>query len=51
MATREGARIQEMLARAGFEIESAQERAPYPEVEYKSRRAYIVARKSDMTGT
>ena len=33
------------LVRAGFAIEKAVEREPYPEVEYPSRRAYIVARK------
>jgi SAM-dependent methyltransferase len=41
--------IKRKLVEAGFEIESAEERAPYPEVEYQSRRAYIVARKSDPT--
>lgn len=30
------------LTAAGFAIESAQERDPYPEVEYQSRRAYIL---------
>ncbi len=34
------------LEAAGFTIESALERDPYPEVEYPSRRAYIIARKS-----
>jgi len=33
------------LRRAGFEIEEITEREPYPEVEYPSRRAYILARK------
>jgi SAM-dependent methyltransferase len=33
------------LEAAGFTVESAAERDPYPEVEYPSRRAYIVARK------
>ena len=42
--------VQRLLQRANFEIESAVEREPYPEVEYQSRRAYIVARKSDLTG-
>lgn len=34
------------LTRAGFALEEAIERDPYPEVEYPSRRAYIFARKS-----
>jgi len=41
-------RSQEMiegLLSAGFEIEEAIEREPYPEVEHPSRRAYIFARK------
>jgi SAM-dependent methyltransferase len=42
--------ITPMLEKAGFEIVSVEERSPYPEVEYQSRRAYIVARKSDLTG-
>ena len=33
------------LKAAGFEIEEIIEREPYPEVEYPSRRAYILARK------
>jgi ubiquinone/menaquinone biosynthesis C-methylase UbiE len=33
------------LVQAGFVIEQAIEREPYPEVEYPSRRAYILARK------
>jgi ubiquinone/menaquinone biosynthesis C-methylase UbiE len=33
------------LVQAGFVIEKAIEREPYPEVEYPSRRAYILARK------
>jgi len=33
------------LVKAGFVIEKAIEREPYPEVEYPSRRAYILARK------
>ena len=44
------AAIKQMLGRAGFEIESAVVREPIPDVEYQSRRAYIVARKSDLTG-
>lgn len=36
-----------LVTKAGFVVESAEERAPYaPEVEYESRRAYIVARRS-----
>jgi hypothetical protein len=42
--------VTSLLEDAGFEIHSAEERSPYPEVEYQSRRAYIVARKSDLTG-
>jgi len=35
-----------LLVNAGLTIESVEERAPYaPEVEYQSRRAYIVARR------
>jgi len=35
-----------LLGKAGLEIESVEERAPYaPEVEYQSRRGYIVARR------
>ncbi len=37
--------IVEQLKRAGFEIEAAMERDPYPEVEYQSRRGYVVAIK------
>jgi SAM-dependent methyltransferase len=44
------AAIKTMLGKAGFEIESLVERDPYPDIEYESRRAYIVARKSDLTG-
>jgi len=33
------------LTRAGFEIEAAAERDPYPDVEYQSRRGYILATK------
>jgi SAM-dependent methyltransferase len=35
--------IQRMLLSAGFEIEEAVEREPYPDVEHSSRRAYILA--------
>lgn len=41
-------RTDEMLGyldSAGFDIEELVERDPYPDVEYQSRRAYIVARK------
>jgi SAM-dependent methyltransferase len=34
------------LEAAGFTIEEVIEREPYPEVEYRSRRAYIVATKA-----
>ncbi|MDQ3816971.1 MAG: class I SAM-dependent methyltransferase [Acidobacteriota bacterium] len=34
------------LTSAGFEIEEAIERDPYPDVEFPSRRAYIFARKT-----
>jgi len=38
--------VTRLLARAGLEVISAEEREPYaPEVEYQSRRAYIVARE------
>jgi hypothetical protein len=30
---------------AGFTVEDIAEREPYPEVEYRSRRAYIFGRK------
>ena len=33
------------LAAAGFAIHEAAEREPYPEVEYQSRRAYIIAHR------
>ena len=35
------------LAAAGFVIDEAQERAPYPDVEHQSRRAYILARRAE----
>jgi SAM-dependent methyltransferase len=39
--------ITRLLDSAGLEIVSSEERGPYaPEVEYQSRRAYIVARRS-----
>jgi SAM-dependent methyltransferase len=34
------------LEKAGFNIEEIVEREPYPDVEYPSRRAYILARKT-----
>ncbi len=38
--------VTSLLVKAGLTIESVEERAPYaPEVEYQSRRAYIVARR------
>jgi len=38
--------VTSVLVKAGLTIESVEERAPYaPEVEYQSRRAYIVARR------
>jgi SAM-dependent methyltransferase len=33
------------LSEAGFDIDESLERDPYPDVEYQSRRAYILARK------
>jgi len=36
------------LRAAGFAVEELIERAPYPDVEHQSRRAYIFARKADM---
>lgn len=33
------------LERAGFKVESSTERDPYPDVEYLSRRSYVVASK------
>jgi ubiquinone/menaquinone biosynthesis C-methylase UbiE len=36
--------VVDLLVRAGFQIQSRQERDPYPpDVEFQSRRAYIVA--------
>ena len=37
--------MKDALAAAGFALEEAIERDPYPEIEYPSRRAYIFARK------
>ena len=39
------------LERAGFQIETAAERDPYPKVEYQSRRGYILATKRPPTST
>lgn len=39
------ATICELLEEAGFTIEEAIEREPYPEVEHPTRRAYVFARK------
>jgi SAM-dependent methyltransferase len=39
------AEIAAALDEAGFAIEGVEERDPYPEVEYQSRRAYIRARR------
>jgi len=46
-------RIKRLLDDAGFEVEEIIEREPYaPEVEYQSRRAYVLARKpADLAGT
>lgn len=38
--------VTDLLALSGFAVMSSEERGPYaPEVEYQSRRAYIVARR------
>jgi SAM-dependent methyltransferase len=37
--------IEDQLREAGLIIEESNQRDPYPEVEYQSRRAYILARK------
>ena len=40
--------VTRLLAKAGLEVISTEEREPYaPEVEYQSRRAYIVAREPE----
>ena len=42
--------IENLLAEAGFQIEEVVERGPYlPDVEYQSRRAYIFARKPQVS--
>jgi SAM-dependent methyltransferase len=43
-------RVADELARAGFVAVEVIERAPYPEVEYPSRRAYLFARKPECGG-
>jgi SAM-dependent methyltransferase len=42
--------IEAHLAGAGFVVEARVERQPYPEVEYPSRRGYLLARKPEATG-
>jgi hypothetical protein len=37
--------MQRFLQTAGFEIEYAQDRPPYEDVEYPSQRGYILARR------
>lgn len=37
--------MEDCLRDSGFEIEQTIERAPYPDIEHQSRRAYILARK------
>jgi len=40
--------VTRLLTKAGFELVSVEEREPYaPEIEYQSRRAYIVAREPE----
>jgi len=39
--------IADHLRNAGFVVEEQIERAPYPDVEHQSRRAYILARKDE----
>jgi SAM-dependent methyltransferase len=40
------AELERALRESGFAVERSVERDPYPEVEYQSRRCYILARKS-----
>jgi SAM-dependent methyltransferase len=35
------------LREAGFSIEATMRRAPYPDVEHQSERAYLIARRGD----
>ena len=37
--------IQNCLTEAGFEVEETEEREPYPDIEYQSKRAYILSKK------
>jgi SAM-dependent methyltransferase len=39
------------LQAAGFEIEEIIEREPYPDVEHQSRRAYVFARRPELSGS
>jgi hypothetical protein len=39
--------MKEFLQEAGFELEEAIERDPYPVVEHQSRRAYLFARRPE----
>ena len=41
--------ITRLLSEAGFQIETSVVRPPYPDIEFQSRRCYIVATKLDMT--
>lgn len=43
----EVAEVRRDLEAAGFEVEEVLEREPYPEVEARTRRAYVLARKRD----
>lgn len=47
----ETAEMREYLSRAGFDIEEAMERDPYPGVEYQSRRGYIMGRAARRSTT
>jgi SAM-dependent methyltransferase len=46
----EPAELERLVEEAGFAVEARIERAPYPEVEYPSRRAYLLARKPAADG-
>ncbi len=39
--------VVQCLEQVGFKIEEALERDPYPEVEYQSRRGYVLTVKPD----
>jgi ubiquinone/menaquinone biosynthesis C-methylase UbiE len=43
----ETAQVEAQLEAAGFALEARVEREPYPDVEYPSRRAYLLARRPD----